>query len=764
MTNSLVPGGAPVGDPNFPVSRQQSQLGPHAGYGYANDVVDEDVIDLRKYWQVLVRRRWAVILVILIALISSVIITFLTTPIYRGTLLLQIERESGKVVEYQSLTPDESFNAKDFYQTQYELLQSRTLALRVIDQLGLQSSSTFSKSEEPSLLKELLAGARSLFSDEEMQGAADDQDLVEIFLENFIVSPVKNSRLVRLNYDSPDPEEAAAIVNAVAENFVNTTLERRYAATSYAQTFLEERIEQARANLEDSEMVLIEYARAREIINLDDKLDILMTKFKEMSKELIAAESGRIEAEATHQQILNEGGAGRMSDAIANPLVQKLKERKAELDAEYQEKLKIFKPGYPKMQQLQNQIAELDRKIGAESSSIGNAARTTYEARLRQEAKLTQRIGEIKAEILALQDRSTDYQTLKREADTNRELYDGLLQRMKEVGVVAGIGTNNISIVDPASIPQKKHKPSLKKNVAVALAVGLFGGILLAFLLETLDDTVKSADEFEGILMAPALAIIPHAGTSGGARDSESSGVGLLSFDDPKSSVAESIRSLRTSLIFSTSEGAPSILHIASSGPSEGKTTVAINLAIAIAQSGSTALLIDCDLRNPSIHKVFQLPNTEGLTNCLAGDASPADIAKPSQINRLFVVPSGPIPPNPVDLLASTKMRNLLSTAEERFDFVVLDGPPVLGLADALVLADAAKASLFVASKGEARVAAVTGSVKRLRSANANLLGGVLVSRKRSATTFETYHADYHYQYSYGPAADQAEPAEAARS
>ena len=319
---------------------------------------------------------------------------------------------------------------------------------------------------------------------------------------------MKSSQLVRVSFDSPDPEEAAAIANSLAENYVSTTLERRYDAASYAKTFLEERIELVRANLEDSERRLIEYAREREIINLDDKLDILMTRLKEMSSQQVAAEAERISAEADYQQMSKEG-SGRTTEVLESPVIQKLKDRQAELEAEYQEQLKVFKPGYPKMQQLAQQIADIKRTIGEESATIGSATRATYEAKLNQEAKLAATINTIKSEILALQDRSTDYQTMKREVDTNRELYDGLLQRMKEVGVVAGIGTNNISVVDAAEVPREKFSPSLKKNLAIALALGLFGGIALAFLLETLDDSIKSTDDVERRIDAPILGLVP---------------------------------------------------------------------------------------------------------------------------------------------------------------------------------------------------------------------------------------------------------------
>jgi capsular exopolysaccharide synthesis family protein len=370
-----------------------------------------------------------------------------------------------------------------------------------------------------------------------------------------------------------------------------------------------------------------------------------------------------------------------------------------------------------------------------------------YQAKIREEAKLTQRIAELKEEALSLQDRSTDYETLRREVETNRELYDGLLQRMKEVGVAAGVGENNISVVDPATIPILPYKPDLKKNLAIAVALGLFLGILIAFLLEMLDDTAKTPEEVEALVGAAVLTLVPQISTKKhGLTEHE---VGLLAFKDPKSALAEAARSLRTQLLFSTAEGAPKIMHFTSAGPGEGKTTTAVSVAIAFAQAGAKVLLIDADLRNPSLHRVFSLPNSVGLTNHIAGTAEPVEISQPTQVTRLFTITSGPLPPNPVELISGAKMLDLLSLSAERFDHVIIDGPPVLGLADALVLANLAKATLFVVDSEVTRKREIEGAVKRLYQANAYVLGAVLSKVGRAGKGYG-YGYGYSYQYSYG--------------
>jgi succinoglycan biosynthesis transport protein ExoP len=726
---------------------------------------EEDFIDLRHLWGILLRRKGTVLLAAALVVLIGLIYTFTATPIYRGTLLLQIERQEGQVVKYKDVTPDEDARSgQDFYQTQYELLKSRNLARRVIDQLGLESQArkeTDGESESflgnlASSLQVWLAGILGAETKTPADPGRVEAELPppgsqeKALLDNLNIEPVRNSRLVKVSYESPRPAEAAAVPNAIANNFINMNLERRFEASSYATRFLQEQLQQARVTLEDSEKRLVQYSREREIIDSENRLSTLMARLQEMTTSLVKAEAARIEAEAAYLGLTkadNPGVAGLLDSAA----IEKLKGRRAELQAEYEQNLEVYKPGYPKMQQLQRQIADIDKTIAKEVAAIAGSIRLKFETRQLEEAKLNQRIAEIKEEVLTLQDRSTDHQTLKREVDTNRELYEGLLQRLKEVGVTAGIGTNNVSVVDAAEVPRRPYKPSLTKNLVIALVLGLLLGVGLAYLLETLDDSIKTSEEAERRLGVPVLGLMPMA--SGDEYGLEGISLALLVNRDPKSPLAEAARSLRTSLLFSTSEGAPRICHFTSASPSEGKTTSAVVMAIVFAQAGGKVLLIDADLRNPSLHRTFGLANTEGLTNFLAGDIEPAKIARPTEVTRLFTITSGPLPPNPVELLSSPKMLDLLHLAVERFDYVIIDGPPVIGLADAMVLANLASATIFAIHTGETRAGAMEGAVKRLRGANAHVIGGIMTMAGRPGGGYGYgygYSYDYHYTYSYG--------------
>ena len=721
---------------------------------------DEDAIDLRRYWNMLLRRKWTVISVVSFSLLAALVVTYNATPIYRSALLLQIEPQTDQFLEYQQKLslgePSSGWSSSgDYYQTQYELLKSASLARRVIDQLGLEAAQGPKADSTPSFFDELMAAisgwigaAGAAGGGTPKAGEAVKPNLEGALLGSLTISPIRDSRLVTIQYDSPRPKEAAAVANAVAENFINMSLERRYEARSYAKRFLEERLQQVRASLEDSERRLMAYAKEREIVNLDDRLGGVLKTLDAMKQSLGEAESARIQAEAEYSGALQGTGPSTLK-VLDSAVIQELKKRKGELDLKYQEDLNTYKPGYPAMQQLQRQITEINQQIEKEVGSIRQAFKADYQAKVQEQATLQVRVRELTSEILALQDRSTDYQTLKREVDTNRQIYDGLLQRMKEVGVVAGISTNNISIVDRAQVPGAPYKPNLRKNLGMAIAIGLIAGVLLAFLFEQLDDTVKSSEDVESRVRAPVLGIIPMVS----AREMRIAGgdVALLAAKDPKSPLAEAVRSLRTSLLFATTDGAPKIMHLTSAVPGEGKSTAAASIAITFAQAGSKVLLIDGDLRSPSLHRMFGLANARGLTNYLAGDTKPAEIAQPTQVTRLYAITSGPLPPNPVELLSSAKMLDLLSLSTERFDYVVLDGPPVIGLADALVLANLARGTLFVVDAGRTRFGAIEGAVKRLRAANTPILGAVIDRLGRAGGGYGYgYSYDYHYTYNYG--------------
>ncbi|MDG4561591.1 MAG: polysaccharide biosynthesis tyrosine autokinase [Candidatus Competibacter sp.] len=708
---------------------------------------EEDALDLRELWQVILKRRWTILIFTLIVVIAVVTATYLKTPIYRADLTLQIDLEDIKIMQVGEVSSGEKggWNSQDYYQTQYELLKSRSLAQRVINQLGLADLPP----PPPSSLaqfKQWLAAWLPKTDDAKPEPPSENgriEGLISGFLGGLTVEPVRNSRLIKLYYDSPDPKQAAIILNTLAKSYISLNLERRFDATTYARKFLQERLQQVKVKLEESERGLVEFSRQEQIFTVGDKGSIVGQNLEATNAALGEAEKRRVAAEAMYRQMLGTRGQG-LSQVLDSKIIQDLKQSKAKLEAQYQDNLSIYKPAYPTMVQLRNQISQVDNMIGQEIGNIRAAITASYEAAKAEEALLRTNLDRLKQEVLTQQDRSIQFNILRREVDTNRQLYDGLLQRFKEVGVAAGVGTNNISIVDEAKAPSFPYKPNLRLNATLALVLGLLGGIGLAFLFEHLDDTFRKPEDLEKLLGLPVLGMIPMLKQARG----DERAIALIGHDDPRSAFAEAYRSVRTALQFSTASGVPRLLAVTSAMVSEGKSTTAISLAIQFAQAGKRTLLVEADLRKPSLHKALQLDNQTGLTNYLAGgEVHPADITRPTHISNLFAIPSGPLPPNPADLLSSGRMVELLTLAAEKFDQVVLDSPPLLGLADGLIVGNLCEGILLAVEMGSTPRGYVQGAFKRLRGARVHVLGTILTKLEARPGAYGYYRSYYYYYH-----------------
>ncbi|HEY5805586.1 MAG TPA: polysaccharide biosynthesis tyrosine autokinase [Lysobacter sp.] len=704
------------------------------------DVRDDDEINLLQYWGILRERQWWVIGIAAAVVFLTLVLTLLATPVYRAGSTLQIERDTMKIVEFEGLQPTESPMDRDFYQTQYELLKSRSLARRIVQDLRLTTDKHYQ--EEMAQVDEDIADkADGQAVKASVRQQAREAALVESVLESLSIDPVRNSRLVRVNFDSPDPGLAARVANAYAEGFIASNLERRFDASSYARKFLEERLAQLKGKLEDSEKELVAFSESARIVSVgDDKPSLDAQNLSDLNAALAIAQGTRIKAEAMWAQASAGNGMG-LPQVVANLLIQKLREQRSTLMAEYQNNLGTYKPDYPNMVQLRNQIDEANRQINTEVGNIRDAIRAEYQAALAQETLLRDRITGLKGDVLDLQSRSIKYNILRREAETNRELYDGLLQRYKEIGVAGGVGANNISVIDRAIVPERAHSPRALLNLAAGLAFGLGLGVLMAFLVHHLDSTVHDPKALAVASGLPVLGAIPRL---------EQGVTTAQAAVDLRSPFAEAYRSVRTALQFATVNGLPGSLLITSTGPGEGKSTTAHELARNIAQLGKRVVLVDADLRNPSVHKATGLSSAMGLSNLLAGARELDDVLQHVPGDKLYVITSGPLPPNPPELLAGDLLPKLLAQLQERFDLVVLDGPPVLGLADVPLLANLAESTIVVASADDTRKDALRVALQRLKAARARVIGAVL-TRFDLKRTGEGYGHTY---YAYGGAPD----------
>lgn len=710
----------------------------------------DDAFNLRDLLRIFLKRKWTILVIFAVFAVFSVVRTYLAPPVYRASTTLQIERFIPRVFDYKDVTPlEQADENSDFLQTNYELLKSRTLAERAVEEIGLRKAPPPTAEGTPaapaaaapvtaeSFLEDFFNRLRKGPPPVDVDPATrDDNALVGAFQSSLTVEPVRRSRLVRLHFDSTDPFFAAKAVNTLAQSFININLERRFEASSYAKTFLEEKLAQTKAKLEDSEAGLVQFSRDLEIFNVDEKQSISSQNLQEFNSALTKAEQERIRTEAIYKQA--QENPDSLASVTENRNILQLKAAKSKLEAEYQDNLKVYKPAFPKMQQLQGQIAEIDKQLKDEYQEVRKTALASFRTARSQELMLKERLGGAKQQLLDLQSRSIRYSILKREVDTNRQLYDGLLQRLKEIGVAGGVGINNISIVDKAQVPIYPYKPDLGRNITMGLAIGLLVGLLVAWLLEHLDDSIRFADDVERETGAAVLGVVPKLKAVEAGKNAIAMGPHL----DPTSAFSEAYRSVRTALQFSTASGAPRRLVVTSSSKNEGKSTTALALAINFAQMGKPVLLVDADLRNPVLHKLLQVDNARGLSNYLSGHVGVLEVVHKTQVPNLFVMTTGPLPPNPVELLSSMKLLAMLSQCEEHFAHVIVDGPPVLGIADSIVLSNQVDSAVFVIESGKTRKGHAKAALKRLHQAGVHPLGVIL-------TKIDSYHDLYGYNANY---------------
>lgn len=718
---------------------------------------DDDEIDLRQLWLVIKRHKGLILLIFMLISLATLLVTLGMTPIYRAGVTLEINTEEQRILNYDVDANGQRMSmgdTKDFYQTQYEVLKSRTLTERVITELGLEQRlrgeelTTAEDSTVGSTLKSITSWwdgeTQSQNETEVTSGKPGDRPLSEKFLKNLTVSPVKNSRIVTVYYDDPDPEMAATVANAVADNYISMNLERRTDSTSYARKFLESELVKAKSRLEESESKLVGYAKENAIYNTGaEQPSLVVQKLQALETALTEAEKERITAESEYKQ----AQAREARSVQDSTIIQQIKESRAKLMAEYQEKLKIYKPDYPLMVQLQSQIDQLQQQIGEETSqeqaSVSNALKADYLKAKQKEDGLRKEVEKYRSELHISEEKSIGYNTLQREVETNRNAYESLLQRLKEVTTAGAAETNNVSVLDPALVPYAVHKPNIKLNLALGMVAGLFLGAIAAFLLEFLDDRVKNSDDITRILSVPLLGIAPHPD-----KRLRNDDYGLLTMNKPTSAVAEAFRSLRTNLMFSTKTGTPKILNVTSTAASEGKSSSAVNIATAFAQAGKQVLLIDADLRKPTVHKRLKRDNTKGFVNYLIGQEKLQDVIQPSGIPDVSVITAGPSTMNPTELLSSEALSDLISFAhspENPFDIILLDCPPVLGLADALVIGNRTQASILVVAQNQTSKRALQGAFSRLRQAHGHIIGVVMSKAKNDGN-----ESSYYYYYEYG--------------
>lgn len=734
--NSAEDGNAPAGG-LVPVAQQlpaaRDSYSVPASYGeVAADSPQVFGLTIHDYLRILIKRKWLILSIVGASIAVGAVMTLMKTPLYTSTVRLQIDPNTAKIVQSGDVTPVEGPYG-EFMRTQVELLNGRTMAQRVASTLKLGDDQDFFKPRDFSIKGALsrMIGFGGTASGRTASEAGREAAAAGIVLENRVIRPVMGSRLVNIDYSDPNPARAEKIAAAYAHAFITSNLDKRFQANSYAKVFLEEQLKTLKLRLEQSQKALLDFAQKEEIVDTSSKASIAETNLANANTALDALVSERIKNETLWKQ-LDQATAINLPQLLSNVTIETLRTNRNALEADYQEKLETFKPSYPAMVQISNQIAEIDRQLAAELKTLKASYKAAYESSLKQENEMRQRIENLKADVLDLQKRSIQYNILKREVDTNQTLYDGLLQRYKEVDIAGGVGANNVFIVDKATLPGAPSSPNLTHALLVSIVFGLGMALAIAFFLEHLDDTVRSSEDAERISGLVTLGIIPRI--PAGSSEAE--------LRDPRSHTSEAYRSLCTALQFATESGLPKTLLVSSAGPGEGKSTTALTVARHFANLGLKVLLIDADMRKPTLHVKLGVENAAGLSNYLTGACEPPELLRQTDKPNLAFMPSGPIPPNAADLLGTSRLHSLLSVGLEVFDLIVVDSPPVMGLADAPLLSNAVAATIFIISAGQVRTKLIRAAVKRLQVSRAALIGTVV-------TRFDAQHG-YGYGYGYG--------------
>ncbi len=740
----------------IPVERRRDSLAvvsPQPPVAWAQTTRETNLLD---YLIILRKHQWMILTFLLLVVTIVTIASFKMKPVYVASARVEVDPENDNPLPFQDNNSSfqEYVDMDDYIETQTKIIQSETLAMDTIRSLDLPRYPEFGG--DPKAL--VNAGPNQ-----------KEPPILSDFLSRLTVSRVPNSRLIEVQFAAQDPALAAQVVNTHLEDYKEHNFKSRYDATMQASDFLSSELEELRVKMEKSDAAEVAYERQNQIWMVDANQNTTTQKLQELSNALTLVQTQLAEKEAVYDLAHSDDSAS-MTAVQSNPVVQDLNKTKLQLDAQYTEALAQFGPNWPKVQVLKAQDDAIAAQLKNAKSEAVRQIDNDYHQMEAREALLERDLNRQELQADNMAQKLVEYNMLKHDAESNKELYDGLLQKLKEAGISAGLRSSNIRIVDPALVPSTPARPQKARNILLAFLIGLVGGVGLAFLREYLDNTVKSPDDVQNLSGLPCLAVVPSFASRNGSRSlgrlSKQVGVSaggdsrveLVSLQQPKSLVSEAFRALRTSLLLSQAEHAPQVILVTSALPREGKTTSAANLAITLAQLGDRTLLMDSDLRKPGIRRALNLPNGHGhdigLSSYLAGVAPLHDIiVRHPTVPNLDAVPTGPIPPNPADLLSSHRMAEAIDDLRQHYKFVVIDSPPIMAATDAVILSALTDGVLLVVWSHETPKEAFSRTRDLLAAVKGRLLGVVLNAVDSGAPDY--YYSYRYYPYSYGYGEDE---------
>ena len=701
---------------------------------------------LRAYWHILVKRRWTVLTVAIVLTTLVGIVSFRMQPVYEATARLAVEAETPEIQSFYDLyhitTTDDAF-----LQTQVNILQSDNLAWQTIEKTGLGEHAEFASVAQRGETGHALN--------------VEQNRLIRAFRKHLRVELMRNSHMIEVTFESTDPQLAASVANALVSNYAEYSFHTKYDATRQASAWMEQQLDELKAKVEKSQQALVDYERQNAIVNVNDKQNVVEQRLADLSKDLTNAQSDRLQKQALDELV----GANEFQVALLaqSELLEKLEEKAAELKTQYADAQEQYGPNFPKVVRLRDQVAEIQSLVEKERARVVGRIRHDYEAALAREKLLTAAVAEEKVEVGKLSQLLIQHNLLQREFETNQQLYDKLLQRLKDATVSAGLRATNIHAVDGALVPSVPVRPKKLLNLGIALLAGMIVGITLAFVEEGLDNSIKNAEDVERLIGAPTLAIVPSANLNGSSsrwlkngrrrRTTHNGAVALAVLKQPSSALTESYRALRTAILLSTAPRPPQALLVTSPQPNEGKTCTSVNLAMALAQRGGRVLIIDGDLRKPGVARHLDLANDMGLSSLLTG-AHGVDEALRNfgLVPNLWVLPAGPSPPNPAELLSSPTMEEVMRRLRLHFDHLIVDSPPALMVTDATLLSTLVDGVVLVVESDVTVRGALVRAQRVLESAGGKILGAVLnkVDLRRDGYYYYGSHYGRYYHSYYG--------------
>lgn len=702
--------------------------------------------DLRYILAAIRSNLWLIAAIIAAGFALALAATLIQTKRYTASTTLQINDSSGRILSNQDNPGEEQqaniYDTDRFLKTQTDIIKSRGLAQRVAQKLKLVGNPAFYRSQEIPT------------PDASIPAEAKRNSAIEILRRNLTIDLPRDSRIVTLHFESTDPEMSALIVNGYAEEFIGSNLQRKFDSSSYARSFLAKQLNEARIKLEASERALNGYARATGLIRTENATtndsdsaagsgtSVVTASLVQLNTASNDATAKRIEAEGRWRAI---SAVPLLSapQVVSNPTVASLLTEKARLEGLLAEERSRHLDDYPTVRAKQQQIDMLNQQIQQAAANVRNAVRAEYQSALGAEQQMKAQVNQLKGATLTEQESTVQYGLLAREVDTNRQLYDGLLERYKTLNAIAGVSLSNVNVIDQAEAPTNPSSPNLFKNLALGLLLGMGLAAITVFFKDQFDDSIRVPEDVEPKLGLALLGVIPksHSGQPGDA------------LEDPKSPISEAYNSLRGSLLYSTPGGLPHVMLVTSAQPSEGKTTSSFAIASGFARMGRRTLLIDADMRRPSLHRRAGLDNEKGLSTLLTSRQPISDIAIQLPQEHLWVLPAGPIPPSPTELLSTARVEELLREAAQQYDVVLIDSPPVLGLADSPLMSALVDGVIFVVEADRSRRGSLKTSLRRLRAMRSVMLGAVLTKFDplKSGNRYSEYYGYDYYNYDHQP-------------